>query len=171
MKSCSITKIDCMFHKYLIFNILLFFGLLCNAETVFNLKWHSENLPFDVKTARATTAVKRRVGETGTFSEKLNLPISNQMPDGKIALNNSENGYVYLFIKNNSKKNIRFSVAPHSTHPGASALGFVFNCLCNGHVYTAKPNQIWYRIMELKNDSTNRQKDIELTHHIFEIKK
>ncbi|MBC7420966.1 MAG: hypothetical protein H7328_09585 [Bdellovibrio sp.] len=151
--------------------VFLFLSSQAFCQTAFKLKWDSKNLPFEVKTAMAPLTVKNQVGQMGTFTEKLNLPIERQLPDGVVHLARSETAYVYLFVKNTSKRKIRFSVAPHSTHPGASALGFSFNCLCNGHIYTAEPNSIWYRIMELKNNSSNNEKNVELMHTIYEVKK
>jgi hypothetical protein len=156
-------------NKFLFF-LFSFISVFSYSQTTFKLMWDAEKLPFEIKTAAAPSNLKSRLGETGTLTEKINLPIQKQMPDGLITVNSAENAYVYLFIKNTSKKTIKFSVAPHSTHPGASALGFAFNCLCNGHIYTAEPNKVWYRIMSLKNSSLNKTKNVELMHHIFEVK-
>ena len=141
------------------------------AQTTYNLKWDIQNLPFEVKTAEGPRSLKRRLSETGSFSEKLDLPIKKQMHDGKILLKKTETAYIYLFIKNKTDQRINFSVAPHSTHPGASALGFHFGCLCNGHIYTVEPHAIWYRIMSLKNESNSSEKEIELSHSIFKVEK
>ncbi len=139
------------------------------SQTTFKLKWDIQKLPFEVRMARGPVSLRNRLGETGNFNEKLNLPILKQMPDGEVKLSNSEVAYIYLFVKNKSNQKISFSVAPHSTHPGASALGFNFNCLCNGHIYVVEPNSIWYRIMELKTNSSPSEKNVVLSHSIFKI--
>jgi hypothetical protein len=154
-----------------LFFISFFLSATCYSQTAFKMVWENDGLPFEIKIARASSALKKRVGETGTFSEKLDLPVEKQLPNGIVELPRSETAYVYLLIKNTSKRKIKFSVAPHSTHPGVSAIGFSFNCLCNGHIYTAEPNSIWYRVMELRNNTNNGEKNVELVHHIFEVKK
>lgn len=141
--------------------------------TEYKLEWDYEGLPFEVRTARAPISELRRVAEMGIVDDKIHLPIQGQMPDGKVILNGGESAVVYLFIKNTGKKTIRFSVAPHSTHPGASALGFSFNCLCNGHIYEVPPGKIWYRIMELRNHKSGNSSSepVTLMHHIFKVDK
>jgi hypothetical protein len=78
---------------------------------------------------------------------------------------------IYLFVKNTSTKKIRFSVAPHETHPAEHALGFHFNCLCNGHIYEVPPQKTWYRIMHLKNKSTENKAEVKLHHVLFPVRK
>lgn len=154
---------------------LLLLGFTVKAgprvPTEYKLEWDYDGLPFEVRTARAPGGEVSRVSETGVVSDQVKLPILSQMPDGKVKIADGESAIIYLFVKNNGKKKIRFSVAPHSTHPGASALGFSFNCLCNGHIYEVPPGKIWYRIMELKAHGTGSKESVQLMHHIFKVNK
>ena len=153
------------------FLFVLFLQTTLQAQTTYKLTWDVQKLPLEVKTAEGPRNFKNRLSENGIFNEKLDLPIRSKMLDGKIVLKKSETAYIYLFVKNNSDQKINFSVAPHSTHPGASALGFSFSCLCNGHIYTVEPHAIWYRIMGLKNEGSSTEKNIELSHYIFKVDK
>jgi hypothetical protein len=141
------------------------------ADVDYQLLWNQGNLKVEVKTLRALETVRNRISEKGIYSPELNLPIKEQMPDGIIKLKEEEEAYIYILIKNKGSKPLRFSVAPHSIGPGAAALGFRFNCLCNGHIYEVRPGEIWYKIMSLKNNKWQQEKKIVLTHDIFEVKK
>lgn len=160
-----------------ILNLASFMGLLLVEHAAFavdadyQLLWNKGPLKVEVKTLRALETVRKRISEKGIYSPEMNLPIKDQMPDGIIRLKEEEEAYIYILIKNIDTKPLRFSVAPHSTEPGASALGFRFNCLCNGHIYEVRPGEIWYKIMSLKNNKWQQEKKIVLTHDIFEVKK
>jgi hypothetical protein len=157
--------------NFFIFMILaLSFGA-AHAKTKVKLEWDIGKLPFEVKTAMGPSSISNRVAEHGVYNAKLSLPVSKKLDDGTFEVGSGEKVVLYLLIKNKGSKPIKFSVAPHSTHPGASALGFVFNCLCNGHVYEVPPGAIWYRIMNLNTTEFLDKEDITLKHTIFEVKK
>ena len=137
----------------------------------FVLKWTWGSLPIEVRTARAPIAWLQREAENGLVSDDVVLPIQSELPNGVIELGPKEDAAIYIFVRNLSKKLLKFSVSPHSTHPGASALGFYFGCLCNGHIYEAPAGRIWYRVMRLRRKGVPlTEKEIVLDHMIFSPK-
>lgn len=151
--------------------ILLVISFESNAAN-FILKWNfTNNLKFEARTMKATSSVRARVGEKGIYNPSVNLPTERELIDGNISIEKNKEAYIYALFKNNENRTITFSVSPHSTTPGAQALGFKFSCLCNGHVYTVKPGEIWYKIMSIGTNQFKDQTDVVLAHDVFEVKK
>jgi hypothetical protein len=144
---------------------------LGQVVTEYEFKWEVGKLPFDVKTVALPLTQRARVSENGPLTDKVYLPVQPSVIDGKLSMRSGEQAILAILIRNNGKKKIRFSVAPHATHPGISALGFSFNCLCNGHVYEVLPGAAWYRIMRLQSRASESEPKVVLTHQIFEVKK
>lgn len=140
------------------------------AQTTYHIKWTTK-LPVDVKVARGPQIMGLRLSEKGIYKKGIDLRIIDPMPDGKVTLRPEEKAYLYALIKNTGKKTLKFSVAPHSTKPGNSALGFNFNCLCNGHVYEVGPGEIWYKVMMLDTNKLSKAKEVVLVHDIFDASK
>lgn len=158
-----------MIKKLLCFYFFISWGNISLAnETTYHIKWTTK-LPVEVKTLRGMEGLRSRVSEKGIYSKEISLPVKEVLTEGKVTLNQEEEAFLYALIKNVGQKTIRFSVAPHSTNPASSALGFKFNCLCNGHIYEVKPGEIWYKIMSLKNSTLPKGKDVVLEHNIFEV--
>ncbi|MGZ3705098.1 MAG: LIC11469 family lipoprotein adhesin Lsa20, partial [Bdellovibrionota bacterium] len=64
-----------------------------------------------------------------------------------------------------------FSVAPHEIIPAASALGFQFQCLCNGTLYEVPGGKFWVRVLSLGANPEAKPQDIVLRHIIFRRKR
>lgn len=137
----------------------------------FELLWDVGKLPFEVKIVEGMPTLKSRVSETGIVTPKTELLILKHLPEQKVEVPRNSESYIYLLIKNKGTKTYKFSVAPHSTHPGESSIGFHFECLCNGHVYTVKKGEVWYRILALKNSVNSDERLVTLKHNIFQVKK
>lgn len=133
--------------------------------------WEHSGLDFEIRMEMAPLGVKDRLAEHGIVTPETKLPTIRSLPENKIKLGDKETAIIYLYIKNKSKKSVRFSVAPHGTEPAETSLGFHFNCLCNGHVYEVAPGKVWYRIMQLKTSEQLPPEKVQLKHVIFEVKK
>ncbi len=155
------------------FSLLAMFYTLSSALAgplvTYKLKWNYGKLPFEIKTLRGPLTEQYRVGENGRYNSDLKLPVIQGLKNDSISLGDEEKAVLYLLVKNTGPKKLKFSVAPHSTEPGASALGFYFNCLCNGHVYEVGPHDVWYRIMVLKTSKQGKDSIVSLDHEIFEV--
>ncbi|MNJ93286.1 hypothetical protein D3C87_109650 [compost metagenome] len=150
-----------------------FFMLACGAQASveYTFDWDTKGLPFEVKTFHAPISMGDRVGEHGPLVDMVNMPVIDLLGKKKLKLEGSESAVLYLVIKNNGKKDIRFSVVPHSIEPVEASLGLDFRCLCFGHIYTVKAGGLWYRIMKLHHTSPATGKSvIALKHKIFEVK-
>lgn len=154
--------------KLIAFLVLVFSNACFGAE--YEMLWDHDGLNIDISMARAPSGVATRVAEFGVLTPNISLPTIRKLAENKVELRAKEEGIVYLFIKNNESKTLRFSVAPHGTHPAESALGFHFNCLCNGHIYEVPSGKTWYRIMQIKV-STDSKGPVILRHKIFRVKK
>ncbi|RYZ81453.1 MAG: hypothetical protein EOP06_23450 [Proteobacteria bacterium] len=153
-----------------LFSVCMFIAQDASAiNATYELKWDKGNLPFEVKTFTSLLSGSRRIGETGIVGDATNFPGLIEMKDAKVLVEDNREKTLILMIKNTSKKRIKFSVAPHSTKPGESALGFSFQCLCNGHIYEVGPNELWYRIMKLTQRKNETKDLIVLEHAIFEV--
>lgn len=159
----------------MIIKIFCAFVLSCSVQaqsvTEYHLKWEAPKLPFEMKTVLLTSTERNRVSETGILTEKVNIPMNKILNDGKIKLRSGEQAFLALVIKNTSDRKIKFSVSPHSTQPGNASLGFNFNCLCNGHIYEVGAKEVWYRIMHLKTNGTEKASTVDLLHVIYPVKK
>lgn len=160
-------------NNFLRVSILAVFFLSSAAKatpiTQFKLIWSYDKLPLDVRIAEAPLSMESHVSDHGIVTPLSVLPIQKLLPDGVVKLAKTERAVLYLFVKNLGKKKLRFSVAPHSTEPGVSALGFSFNCLCNGHIYEVGPGEVWYRVMLLKGSKELAEESVTLKHVIFEV--
>jgi hypothetical protein len=54
-----------------------------------------------------------------------------------------------LFVENKSDRSLKFAASPHGFKPEENSLGLSFKCLCFGHLFTAEPGKLWYRIVRL----------------------
>ncbi len=170
MKPNPNTKIK--FMNRVIGLLLMFYslsGALAGPLVTYKLKWSYGKLPIEIKTVRGPLTEQNRIGENGRYNSELKLPILQSLKNDSISLGDNEKAVLYLLVKNTGSKKLRFSVAPHSTEPGASALGFYFNCLCNGHIYEVGPNEVWYRVMVLKTSKQGKDSIVTLDHEIFEV--
>lgn len=141
------------------------------AVTEYEVVWDFPALPFEVSTLQLQLTEKLRVAEFGELLKETRLPIQKKLTDGKFMLRAGEQAILAIVVKNLGNKEVRFSVAPHSTQPGASALGFHFNCLCNGHVYIVPAGKTWYRIMSLQSLPSESSEHVLLRHKIYVVKK
>ena len=148
------------------------FEVKADAFTTFTLLWENAKLPLNIELFEALNSFSDRVAENGILNSKVVLPASKLVKDGKVTISSGRSAILILKLTNLSNEKIDFSVAPHATSPGDSALGFSFNCLCNGHIYYVGPKESWYRIMKLTDQSkTTELKNIILRHEIFAVKK
>lgn len=154
------------------FLTLISFFAYADSDTVYNLKWSYDKLPFETEIYEGALSLTSRVSETGVFKGRDQLPIMNDLRTGKIKARPGESKIIILVVKNNSDKPIKFAVAPHNVEPIQASLGIKFNCLCNGHTYTVGGKSSWYRIMELKTLKPVAASPIEVTmeHKIFTVK-
>jgi hypothetical protein len=141
-----------------------------SAPAEFKLEWEKSGLPIEVKVGRGPDSERHRASENGVLKDMSIVSGFRELVDGKLALSEGENAVLFLLVKNTSGRKLRFSVSPHSTQPGESALGFSFNCLCNGHVYEVGPKEVWYRVMVLSRRKGPAEGPIVLKHTIFEVK-
>ena len=148
------------------FIFFMMIGSFSNATT-FKLEWDHGKLPLTTEVQRLVALEEERVGQNGILDDKVILPAAALLKNDEVILGPGETAYLVLLVKNKSKRTISFSVAPHSIHPGESALGFSFNCLCNGHIYTVGPDQIWYRLMKLSSRSKGTMSAVVLKHTLF----
>lgn len=137
------------------------------TETDFQLLWDFGKLPFDLRIVRING--RMQVGEIGIAKPDQQFPQPTPLVDGHVKVALKTEALLVLFLRNTSSKKIRFAVAPHSTTPGESALGFAFTCLCNGHIYEVGPGETWYRVMKLAYRNSQPAASIVLKHVIFEV--
>lgn len=159
---------------FLISSLITFLGTLsfAKSETTYVIKWLHPKLAVETEMYEGTLTLASRISETGPFKGRDQLPILNELRDGKIKTSPGQSKIVILVVKNKSDKPLRFAVAPHSVVPIEASLGIKFNCLCNGHTYTVAAKSDWYRIMELKTlksvDALSAE--VLLEHQIFPVK-
>lgn len=136
------------------------------------MKWLHPKLAVETQMFEGTLTLASRVSETGAFTGRDQLPILNDLRDGKIKASPGESKIVILVVKNKSDKPLKFAVAPHNIAPIEASLGIKFNCLCNGHTYTVAAKSEWYRIMELKTlkPVDALPEEVLLEHQIFPVK-
>ena len=156
--------------KFILFSIVTLFSV-CSlaAPAEFELQWDKEKLPFEIRLAQSIGVNSSRVGETGIATADASFPGLKVLENGRLTLQEGDKGILLLMIRNTSKRKIKFSVAPHSTNPGEAALGFSFQCLCNGHVYEVGPSETWYRVMQLTYKKSETKEIVKLKHVIFEV--
>lgn len=154
--------------------LLTFFlvGLPAHAGSIeYQFKWEIGSLPFEVKMFQAPLSMAGRVGEQGELVDMQSMPVLAPI-EKSLKVKDIDSTVMYLVLKNKSKNTIHFSVVPHSIQPAEASLGMDFRCLCYGHVYTIKPNGLWYRIMRVTHTITDeKDRVIQLSHKIFKTKK
>lgn len=142
------------------------------AETQqIQLEWVYKELPLQFRLFEASTNRPFKIGEMGTFTKIDELPALREIKDQAFAVPIGGRILLYLTAENKTDREISFAVAPHETNPIEFSLGFIFRCLCNGHVYKIPPGKSWYRLMELKSTGTQKTTSpIYLKHTAFAVK-
>lgn len=134
------------------------------------LEWAYKDLPVKFRLFEAATNRKYKIGEMGYIKKIDELPALREIKDHAFNVNVGGRTLLYLTAENTTDSEISFAVAPHETNPVEFSLGFIFRCLCNGHVYKIPPGQTWYRLMELKSTGTQKTADtIHLKHTAFAV--
>lgn len=139
--------------------------------TNYVLQWEYKDIPFQFKVYEAPSYVHTRLWETKEIKSLSELPLMRELSKGEVKVNAGGSVHMFLVAQNTTKKEINFGVAPHSTDPIESALGFSFKCLCNGHVYKVSPGNYWYRIIKIQTNSSMRGDRVQLKHIVFAVSK
>jgi hypothetical protein len=133
----------------------------------FHLEWKQEGLSLRPRVFVAPVGTARKSGTTQVIDSLESFGKLKELKDGLLPLAPGDSSTIYLVLENRGKETASFSVAPHETIPAASALGFHFQCLCNGTLYKVPPGKLWVRALSLRVNREATPQDVTLRHVIF----
>lgn len=120
-----------------------------NAVAV-RILWENRRVAGAMKLYEVDAKRRYEVWEMGNRAKLENLPVADEIPDGRLSLSRGGKRTFVLVMKNDTPQAIHFFAAPHVVNPPEYALGFKFKCLCVNHVFHVPPGHYWYRIVQLQ---------------------
>jgi hypothetical protein len=87
----------------------------------FQFLWDQPETKLELKMFLAPLSMVSRVGETGEYTEKKDLPFMRELEKDSLKIVAGDQAVIYLVAKNPGKKQVRFYVAPHQIHPAAGS--------------------------------------------------
>lgn len=113
------------------------------------LEFDVGSLPLKFRVFEAPIALGTRLFEVGHVKRPEELTSMRELTDQTIQMDTSSGQMLILFVENKSDRPVKFAASPHGFKPEENSLGLSFKCLCFGHLFTAEPGKLWYRIVRL----------------------
>ncbi|HRK06286.1 MAG TPA: hypothetical protein PLZ57_00835 [Pseudobdellovibrionaceae bacterium] len=113
------------------------------------LEFDVGSLPLKFRVFEAPIALGTRLFEVGHVKKTEELTSMRELTGQTIQMDTSSGQMLILFVENKSDRPVKFAASPHGFKPEENSLGLSFKCLCFGHLFTAEPGKLWYRIVRL----------------------
>lgn len=112
---------------------------------------------------------KPKLWETKTVKNFAEVPAGEKLEGGVVEIRAGSVERMILVMRNDTKKPIYFFAAPHVVEPIERSLGFKFKCLCINHAFGIPPEQIWYRVVELRMQKGFVGDEMQITHSLIPL--
>lgn len=89
------------------------------------------------------------VTRTRVTRSESQLPIGKEIK-GALVLQPGRARTFVLVMRNTTDKEFHFFATPHIPSPPEASIGYLFECLCNSHVFKIASKSIWYRVVRLE---------------------
>lgn len=147
--------------------LALLFSIAFAKDVPVTVKWEHKNIPPGMKIYDLKSGSKAALWKTDTVKSLKEAPVGNEIPTGEMKLATGSKKRFVLVYENKSDQALYFFAAPHQAEPAESSLGFKFKCLCINHAFKIQPNEIWYRVVEIRIAPKFLGDRLTLTHQVI----